>query len=207
VTGMLHVLGAPVVSRTRIALSGDHNVANALAALLAVMVADPAHATDGARVRLADAIATFHALPHRLEPVADRQGVLWLNDSKATNVASTQVALAGMTRPTILLIGGRHKGEPYASLVTELLRTAKVVLAYGEAVSLIASDLEPPLRGRVLFENMGSARFPAVVARARELSASGDVVLLSPACSSYDMFTNYEDRGRTFARLAQGAAS
>ncbi len=206
-TGMLHVSGVPVVARERLALAGDHNVANALAALLAVMVADPMHATAGARDRLAAAIATFRALPHRLEPVAERHGVLWLNDSKATNVASTQVALAGMTRPTIVLMGGRHKGERYTALVPELLRTAKVVLAYGEAGSLIATDLEAPLHGRVLFEQLGDASFAVVVARARALSASGDVVLLSPACSSYDMFTNYEDRGRTFARLAQGAAS
>ncbi|MBL0171426.1 MAG: UDP-N-acetylmuramoyl-L-alanine--D-glutamate ligase [Gemmatimonadaceae bacterium] len=206
-SGLLHVLGAPVVARERLALTGDHNVANALAALLAVMVADPTHATPGARDRLAAAIATFHALPHRLEPVADRQGVLWLNDSKATNVASTQVALAGMTRPTILLLGGRHKGEAYTSLVPQLLRIAKVVLAYGEAGRLIATDLDAPLHGRVMFEPLGDAPFAAVVARARQLSSPGDVVLLSPACSSYDMFANYEDRGRAFARLAQGAAS
>ena len=206
-TGMLHVLGAPVVARDRLALTGDHNVANALAALLAVMVADPMHTTTGARERLAAAIATFQALPHRLEPVADRSGVLWLNDSKATNVASTLVALAGMTRPAIVLMGGRHKGEPYGSLVPELLRTAKVVLAYGEAGSMLAGDLEAPLHGRVVFEHMGDAPFPMVVARARQLAVPGDVVLLSPACSSYDMFANYEERGRTFARLAQGAAS
>jgi UDP-N-acetylmuramoylalanine--D-glutamate ligase len=205
--GALHVLGAPLVRREHLALTGDHNVANALAALLAVMVADPSHATPKARTTLAAAIATFHALPHRLEPVADRQGVLWLNDSKATNVASTQVALAGMTRPTILLLGGRHKGEPYTSLVPELLRSTKAVLAYGEAGGLIATDLEAPLHGRVAFEHLGDAPFTAVVARARSLALPGDVVLLSPACSSYDMFANYEDRGRTFARLAQGAAS
>ena len=206
-TGLLHVLGLPLVARERLALTGDHNVANALAALLAVMVADPMHATPGARERLAAAVATFRPLPHRLEPVADRHGVLWLNDSKATNVASTHVALAGMTRPTVLLVGGRHKGEPYVALVPELLRTAKAVLAYGEAGGIIAADLEAALRGRVPFEHMANAPFPMVVARARQLAVSGDTVLLSPACSSYDMFANFEDRGRTFARLAQGAAS
>ncbi len=206
-SGMLHVLGAPLVAREALALAGDHNVANALAALLAVMVADRAHVTNGARERLAEAIARFRALPHRLEPVADRDGVLWLNDSKATNVASTQVAIAGMTRPTIVLMGGRHKGEPYRALVSELGRTAKAVLAYGEAGSLIAGDLEAPLHGRVPVEPMGDATFAEVVARARQLATPGDVVLLSPACSSYDMFANYEERGETFARLARGAAS
>ncbi|MCC6243311.1 MAG: UDP-N-acetylmuramoyl-L-alanine--D-glutamate ligase [Gemmatimonadaceae bacterium] len=202
--GMLHVLGAPLVSRDALSLAGDHNVANALAALLAVMIADPRHATDAARAALAHALTTFHALPHRLQPVADQHGVLWLNDSKATNVASTQVALAGMTRPTVVLLGGRHKGEPYTSLVPELARVAKVVLAYGEAGARITADLEAPLHGRVPVEHMGDASFVDIMARARQHAAPGDVVLLSPACSSYDMFANYEERGNTFAQLAQG---
>ncbi len=203
-TGMLNVLGTPIVSRQRLALAGDHNVANALAALLAVMVADHLHATPGARESLADAIARFRALPHRLEPVADRDGVVWLNDSKATNVASTLVALAGMSRPTVLLLGGRHKGEPYTSLIPELERTGRAVLAYGEATERIAHDLTDALRGRVPVESLGRVLFEDVVARARELAQSGDVVLLSPACSSYDMFANYEERGERFARLARG---
>lgn len=205
--GMLTVLGAPIVARDRLALAGDHNVANALAALLAVMVADHLHATPGARESLADAIARFRALPHRLEPVADREDILWLNDSKATNVASTLVALAGMSRPTVLLLGGRHKGEPYTSLIPELERTAKVVLAYGEATDRILVDLAGPLRGRVPVEALGRLPFDQVVARARELAEAGDVVLLSPACSSYDMFANYEERGERFARLARGMSS
>lgn len=206
-TNMLHVLGASLVSRSQLALAGDHNVANALAALLAVMVANPEHQTVGARVRLAEAVADFKALPHRLEPVANANGVLWLNDSKATNVASTLVALASMTRPTIVLLGGRHKGEPYTSLVPQLSRTAKHVLAFGEAGALVTTDLESPLHGRVDVEHMGDATFAQVIARARQLAVPGDVVLLSPACSSYDMFANYEERGQTFARLANGVAS
>ena len=205
-TGMLQVLGAPLVARDRVALAGDHNVANVLAALLAVMVADPAHATPAARATLAHAVSTFGALPHRLEPVLDRRGVQWLNDSKATNVDSTRVALASMIRPTIVLLGGRHKGEPYTTLVPDLLRTAKAVLAYGEAGAQIVADLEAPLRGRVLVEHCGRDRFEQVMARAATLASPGDAVLLSPACSSYDMFRNYEERGREFARLAHALA-
>ena len=201
-TGMLHLLGSPLMARVDIALAGDHNVANVLAALLAVMLADPEHRTLAARETLAAAVRTFHALPHRLEPVSDRHGILWLNDSKATNVASTQVALAGMTRPTVVLLGGRHKGEPYTTLVPELLRTARAVLAFGEAGALITTDLEAPLHGRVPVEHMGEASFRTVVERARALAQSGDVILLSPACSSYDLFNNYEERGRLFAHLA-----
>ena len=204
--GMLHVLGAPLVARERLVLTGDHNVANALAALLAVMVADRVHRSPAARVQLADAIATFRALPHRLEPVADRLGVLWLNDSKATNVASTQVALAGMSRPTVVLMGGRHKGEPYTALVPELMRTAKAVLAFGEAGPRIVQDLASTLGASVSVELFSDATFADVVARARVLAVAGDVVLLSPACSSYDMFRDYEDRGRQFASLARNDA-
>lgn len=201
-SGMLHVFGEPLAARDTFALAGDHNVANALAALLAVMAADPLHRLPSARALLAKAIGTFGALPHRLEPVVDRHGILWLNDSKATNIDSTTVALASMSRPTIVLLGGRHKGESYTALVPELLRTAKAVLAYGEAGALITGDLEASLHGRVSVEHRASDSFEQVMTRARALAVAGDVVLLSPACSSYDMFTNYEERGREFARLA-----
>jgi UDP-N-acetylmuramoylalanine--D-glutamate ligase len=201
-SGLLHVFGEPLVARDTLALAGDHNVANALAALLAVMAADPLHRLPAARAQLAKAIGTFGALPHRLEPVIDRHRILWLNDSKATNIDSTKVALASMSRPTIVLLGGRHKGESYTALVPELLRTAKAVLAYGEAGALITGDLEAPLHGRVPVEHCASDSFEQVMTRARALAVAGDVVLLSPACSSYDMFNNYEERGREFARLA-----
>jgi UDP-N-acetylmuramoylalanine--D-glutamate ligase len=198
---LLYVLGAPIMARRDLALAGDHNVANVLAALLAVMVADPVHRTPGARERLAAAVRTFRALPHRLEPVFDRLGITWLNDSKATNVASTLVAIAGMQRPTVLLLGGRHKGEPYTALLPEIRRTVKAVVAYGEAGPRILEDLTDPLNGEVPVRQV-TGSFADVVAQARALATTGDAVLLSPACSSYDMFTNYEARGREFARLA-----
>lgn len=201
-TGLLHVLGAPFMPRDRVALTGDHNVANVLAAVLSVMVADAAHTTPAARARLAEAVSTFRAPPHRLEPVVDRNGLLWLDDSKATNVASTLVALAGMSRPTIVLLGGRHKGEPYTALLPELQRVAKAVLAYGEATTRITDDLHDALLGKVPVEAMPTAPFIDVMTRARALAVAGDVILLSPACSSFDMFANYEARGREFARLA-----
>ena len=205
-SGMLHLFGEPLVARDRLALVGDHNVSNALAALLAVMAADPLHRIPSARSALATAIGTFAALPHRLEPVVDRHGLLWLNDSKATNIGSTNVALASMTRPTIVMLGGRHKGESYTALVPELLRTAKVVLAFGEAGALITGDLEAPLHGKVKVEHCGADSFAEVMQRARAWAVSGDAVLLSPACSSFDMFDNYEARGREFARLAGALA-
>ena len=133
----------------------------------------------------------------------DQQGVLWLNDSKATNVASTQVAIASMTRPAVVLLGGRHKGEAYTSLAPELRRTARAVIAFGEAGPLVQADLELLLAGQVPVLLVPAGRpFAEVLGEARALAQDGDVILLSPACSSFDMFRNYEERGREFARLA-----
>lgn len=194
---LLVVLGRPLCSRADVPLLGEHNVANALFAALGVMVADPAHETAGSRARLAEALRGFHGLPHRLEVVGEFGGVQWINDSKATNVSSTLVALRSMRRPTVLLLGGRHKGEPYTGLADEIRRTVKAVIAYGEAAPLVVHDV-----GSVApTVQMGHA-FEDVIARARELAAAGDAVLLAPACSSYDMFTNYEERGTLFKQLA-----
>ncbi|HEX2779002.1 MAG TPA: UDP-N-acetylmuramoyl-L-alanine--D-glutamate ligase [Gemmatimonadaceae bacterium] len=195
--GTLVVLGEPLIRRDELTLFGDHNVANALAASLAVMVADPAHRTAEARGKIAAGLRSFRALKHRLEVAGEYGGVLWINDSKATNVSSTLVAVEGMTRPTILLLGGRHKGEPYTSLAPSIRRTCKMVLAYGESGPIVEQDLKM----LVPLERLGSD-FAQVIARARELAEPGDAVLLSPACSSYDMFNNYEERGAEFKRLA-----
>ena len=198
--GAIRWNGAKVLAREELPLLGDHNVMNAMAASLAVISADPSHTTRNALARIADGLRSFRAPPHRLEMVGERGGVLWINDSKATNISSTQVAIDGMTRPTVLLLGGRHKGEPYTALARGLERHVRVVLAYGESAPIIEKDLD----GIVPVERLGRD-FAEVVARARALAKPGDVVLLSPACSSYDMFRNYEERGAAFRRLA-GAA-
>ena len=200
----LIVRGVPFMPRPEIPLAGDHNVANVLAAVLAVVMADPSHATPEALGTVAAAVRTFRAPPHRLELVGEHDGVQWINDSKATNVSSTAVALAGMTRPTVLLLGGRHKGEPYTTLLPDIRRTGRAVLAYGEAAPQILADLREALATAVPVDDLGGASFADVVARARALAQPGDAVLLSPACSSYDMFTNYEERGRRFTELAAG---
>ena len=199
-SGMLVVLGQAIIAREEFPLLGDHNVANALAALLSVMLADREHRTPYSIAKLRDALRRFHALEHRIETVAERDGVVWINDSKSTTVTSTLVAMQGMTRPTVLLLGGKHKGEPYTALASELRRIGRAVIAYGEAASLIETDLT----GVVPLARLGSS-FEDVVATARRLAQPGDAVLLSPACSSYDMFDNYEHRGAVFKRLVVAA--
>ena len=196
-TRAVTLYGARWMDRANIPLLGDHNVANVLAAALAVTAASSEYRAPDALRRLSDGVRTFTAMPHRTQIVADIGGVQWIDDSKATNVSSTRVAIEGMTRPAIVLLGGRHKGEAYTSLIEPLRRHAKLVIAFGEAESLIAADLG----AAVPLERAGSS-FTDVIARARAAVRPGDVVLLSPACSSFDMFTDYEERGATFGRLA-----
>ncbi len=187
----------PLLARAELPLLGDHNVGNALAAALAVVSADPAHSSLVALGKVAAGLRTVRPLPHRVEPVAEVHGVLWVNDSKATNVAAARVGIGSMTRPTILLLGGRHKGEPYTALAEPVREHCKAVLVFGEAADTIKGDLD----GAVPVQHVRGG-FADVVAQARELAVPGDVVLLSPACASFDMFANYEERGKTFARLA-----
>lgn len=189
----LRLGGGELLRRAALQLLGLHNVANALAAALAVQEAGIGPAA------IAEGLSTFRPLPHRLEPVGEVHGVRWINDSKATNVASTVVAIQAMDRPFVLLLGGRHKGEPYTSLAPLLGARCRLVVAYGEAGPLVERDLA----GRIPLERGGD--FADVVARARRAARPGDAVLLSPACSSYDMFANYEERGAEFRRLALAA--
>jgi UDP-N-acetylmuramoylalanine--D-glutamate ligase len=188
--GVLRVGAAQLIAREELSLLGDHNVANALAAALA------AEAAGVPLADLAQGLRTFHALPHRLELVRDVDGVRWINDSKATNVASTVVAIAAMDRPFVLLLGGRHKGEPYRRLGPMLARCRQVI-AFGEAAPLVRRDLEDAVSLVV------ASDFADVLRRARAAARPGDAVLLSPACSSFDMFRDYEERGATFRALVE----
>jgi UDP-N-acetylmuramoylalanine--D-glutamate ligase len=186
------MLGAtPLLPRDELPLLGDHNVANALtAALAAAAVGAP---VDG----IAAGLRTFRAIPHRVEPVREVNGVLWINDSKSTNVTSTEVAIAALDRPFVLLLGGRHKGEPYTRLIGPLNGRCRAVVAYGESGPIVKQDLGGAL------EVVPAGSFEEVIATAHRLARSGDAVLLSPACSSYDMFKNYEERGERFRKAVE----
>ncbi len=177
----------PLLPRDRLALFGDHNVANALCAALI------ARQAGAAAPALAEGLANFRALPHRMEPIREVDRVLWINDSKATNVASTLVAVEAMERPFVLLLGGRHKGEPYTALGRAAGSRCRGVIAFGESRELISKDL-----AELVPVVQAGTDFTEVLRRARAMARPGDAVLLSPACSSYDMFRNYEDRGAQF---------
>lgn len=174
-------------SETDLPILGPHNAANAAAACLAAALAGADPAT------LAASLRSYRGLPHRLQPIGQRGGVLWVNDSKATNVAATVAALRSFDRPVVLLLGGRHKGEPYLEVAHAAAGRARAVIAFGEAAPRIVSDL------RGTFETLQvETGMEAVVRAADELARPGDVVLLAPACSSFDMFPNYAERGRAF---------
>jgi UDP-N-acetylmuramoylalanine--D-glutamate ligase len=175
-----------LMPRGELPLLGDHNVANALAAALV------AARIGCSSEQIAEGLRTFRAIPHRVEPIREVNGVLWINDSKSTNITSTEVAVAALDRPFVLLLGGRHKGEPYTRLAEPLRGRCRAVVAYGEAGPLIQRDL-----GQSLPVVMAQT-FDDVLNEARRLAHPGDAVLLSPACSSYDMFKNYEERGDRF---------
>jgi UDP-N-acetylmuramoylalanine--D-glutamate ligase len=188
-TGQLMLGTMPLLPRNELHLLGEHNVANALAAALAVRAAGVGGAA------LARGLATFQPLEHRLEPVTEVGGVLWINDSKATNVAAAVRAVQALHRPFVLIAGGHHKGESYAPLASALSSHCRAVVAYGEASELLASQLEGRCAIRI------KASFDDAVRCAASLARPGDAVLLAPACASFDQFTNFEERGDRFRKL------
>ena len=185
-----------LLPRSDVPLLGAHNSANALAAALAVRL------TGVGSSVLARGLRSARSLPHRLELVAERDGVLWVNDSKATNVAATVSAVRSLEeRSLVVLLGGKDKGEDLVPLADVLTGRARVAIVYGAAGDRIAQALA----GRVVVRRVREA-FEVVVAAARAEARTGDVVLLAPACSSFDMFSDYEERGLRFAELARSDA-
>jgi UDP-N-acetylmuramoylalanine--D-glutamate ligase len=175
-----------------LALVGRHNAQNALAAL--------ALASSVARVQrpMLDALSRFHGLPHRMNPIAQANDVLFVDDSKGTTVAATEAALAGIGRPTILIAGGDGKGQSFAPLKSTIAQSCRAVLLIGRDADLIARAV---ISSGVDVELVGTLE--AAVARAFELAQTGDAVLLSPACASLDQFRDYVERGERFASLVQ----
>ncbi|HYS07294.1 MAG TPA: UDP-N-acetylmuramoyl-L-alanine--D-glutamate ligase [Myxococcales bacterium] len=175
-------------------LRGVHNRENAFAACLL------ARHLGVALEALQKGLDSYPGLPHRLEPVRVLEGVEWINDSKATNVDSVEKSLSAFPANVHIIMGGRGKGAPYAPL-RELMRgRVKTILTIGEDAPAIASELS----GVADIEPCGV--LATAVFRARERARCGDVVLLSPACASYDQFRNFEDRGEQFKALVRELA-
>ncbi|CAN5341184.1 UDP-N-acetylmuramoyl-L-alanine--D-glutamate ligase [soil metagenome] len=169
------------------AIKGKHNQYNTMAAGLAAVV------MDIRKEKIRDAVQTFESLEHRMESVATIKGVEFINDSKATNVNSTWFALESMTKPAILILGGVDKGNDY-SLIKELVKEkVKAIVCLGTDNRKIHEAFGKEVE---LLVNTASAK--DAVQAAFHFADKGDVVLLSPACASFDLFKNYEDRGKQF---------
>ena len=177
-------------------LPGPHNRLNALAATSAALCA------GATPERMARSLSTLGALPHRLETVLERGGVRYVNDSKATNIASAAMALQSFPAATVhAIVGGHDKGADFALLAADLTEHARAVYAIGEAGPRIAAALGPVLQGAVelhTFPDLATAFAAATVA-----ADPGDTILLAPACASFDGYENFEARGRHFRALAE----
>jgi UDP-N-acetylmuramoylalanine--D-glutamate ligase len=169
-------------------IPGAHNRENAAAATVA------ARAAGATEEEIARALRDFPGVAHRLEPVAERDGVLFVNDSKATNVAAALRAVAAYDRPLLLIAGGRGKGESFEPLAAAARGRVDRAFLIGEAAPELAEAL-----GDVPHETSGD--LGTAVAAAAAGARPGDVVLLSPACASYDQFRDFEERGDEFRRL------
>jgi UDP-N-acetylmuramoylalanine--D-glutamate ligase len=169
------------------AVKGKHNQYNTMAAGLAAVV------MDIRKEKIRDAVQTFESLEHRMETVATVRGVQFINDSKATNVNSTWFALESMTRPTILILGGIDKGNDYSFIKQLVKEKVKAIVCMGTDNRKIHEAFGNEVE---LIVNTSSAK--DAVQAAFHFADKGDTVLLSPACASFDLFKNYEDRGRQF---------
>jgi len=181
----------PVMPVAEISLAGAHNVQNVLAAVCAARLAGVESET------IRSAVAAFKAVEHRLEFVREVEGVKYYNDSKATNVDATMKAVESFAGGIYLILGGKDKGSDYRVLEPLLRERVKAVITIGSA----AEKIERQLDGVVKIER--AETLERAVAFAHEAAVGGDTVLLAPACSSYDQFENYEQRGRLFKELVQ----
>ena len=170
-----------------LALGGKHNVYNSMAAALAAKAMD----IDNAAIR--EGLATFQAVEHRLEKVLSIKEVLYIKDSKATNVDAAWYALECQTRPVVWIVGGTDKGNDYSSLVPLAKEKVKAIICMGLDNEKIHAAF-----GEVVSKMYDVTSAQDAVKTAHKIAASGDVVLLSPCCASFDLFKNYEDRGRQF---------
>ncbi len=176
--------------RADLALHGLHNVYNSLAAGLSACLLNVG--SDAIRSALAD----FRGVEHRLEPVATIDGVEWINDSKATNVDSCWYALESMTRPTVLILGGKDKGNDYSEILPLVKAKVKAIVAMGKDNAKIVDFFTAVGISVTDTHSIGDA-----IDACRALAGEGDTVLLSPCCASFDLFSSYEDRGRQFKAL------
>jgi UDP-N-acetylmuramoylalanine--D-glutamate ligase len=174
------------------ALKGKHNQYNTMAASLAAAL------IEIKKEKIREAVQNFQSLEHRMEPVATVRGVEFINDSKATNVNSTWYALESMTKPVILILGGIDKGNDYSLIMDMVKEKVKAIICLGADNRKIHEAF-----GNTISPIVNTGGAPEAVHAAFHFANKGDVVLLSPACASFDLFENYEDRGNQFKQAVR----
>jgi UDP-N-acetylmuramoylalanine--D-glutamate ligase len=178
-----------LMSIDEISLKGRHNLHNSMAAALA------ARANEISNAVIRESLRQFEGVEHRLELVRVLDGIRYVNDSKATNVNAVWYALDSVKTPMVLIMGGRDKGNDYTELFGLIKEKVHTIIAIGEGREAIREQLGGVAISLIEAESMLDA-----VRHARKSARRGEVVLLSPACASFDMFENYEHRGREFKK-------
>ena len=194
--GTIFYDGVALLSVSELGLFGEHNVANAMAAAAAAL----SMGLDREAVR--EGLRSFAGVPHRLEEVAEIDGVRFVNDSKATNVASATVGLRAFEGGVHAILGGSDKDEPFAPLVEPLRERVVACYLIGATADRMALELAPAVEAGV--ELHRCADLEDAVRRAAAAASPGEVVLLSPACASFDAFPNFEARGERFRAIVAG---
>jgi len=170
-----------------IGLSGTHNLQNSMATALA------ARASEIKNEFIRESLKSFEGVPHRLEFVREYKGIKYINDSKATNVNAVWYALDSFNTPMVLILGGRDKGNDYSLLSRQIREKVHTIVAIGEAREQIKKQLKDVVPNLLEAKSMKDA-----VKQSRNVAKRGEIVLMSPACSSFDMFNDYEHRGNEF---------
>jgi len=194
--GTIFYDGEPLLAVAELGLFGEHNAANAMAAAAAAL----SMGLDREAVR--EGLRSFAGVPHRLEPVAEIGGVRFVNDSKATNVASAAVGLRAFEGGVHAILGGSEKGEPFAPLLDPVRERCSACYLTGASAGRLAEELAPAVGAGVPLHRC--ADLEEAVRRAAAAAAPGEVVLLSPACASFDAFENFERRGERFREIVEG---
>ncbi|HEX3239391.1 MAG TPA: UDP-N-acetylmuramoyl-L-alanine--D-glutamate ligase [Solirubrobacterales bacterium] len=196
--GTIFYDGEPLLAVAELGLIGEHNVANAMAAAAAAL----AMGIDREAVRAG--LRSFAGVPHRLEPVAEIGGVRYVNDSKATNVAAAAVGLRAFEGGVHAILGGSEKGEAFAPLLDPVRERCAACYLLGDTAERLAAELAPARDAGIALHRC--ADLEDAVARAAAAAAPGEVVLLSPACASFDAFADYEARGERFREIVEALA-
>ena len=187
--------GAPLLAVGELGLFGEHNVANAMAAAAAAL----SMGLDRDAVRAG--LRSFAGVPHRLEAVAEIGGVRFVNDSKATNVASATVGLRAFDGGVHAILGGSEKDEPFAPLIEPVEERCVACYLIGASADRLAAELAPVVERGI--ELHRCADLEDAVRRAAAAARPGEVVLLSPACASFDAFEDFEARGERFRQIVE----